>query len=319
MGFEIVIWILIGLGIFFALPSTIYTAMFFGVFHRRKTLMLEKDDLKNTQYFPYADKLRTDILYAKGLPCELIRLKAQDGVALTGRYYANGSNKVIVFVHGYQSNAFNNFSTALKDFLEKGYGVLLIDQRAHGESGGKFTTFGNREKEDLLLWIDYLDKRAEIKKIAVYGISMGATTVGFASEHIKTEKVKALIMEAGFTCVYEHIVRSVKLLFMKQAALNYIYLTAKIFLKVDIKNSNESALKNNKIPVLFLHGDTDKEVDIEFTQTAYAVCGAEKKAVTVKGAGHTLCYLAGGEFIRNEIDEFLDKYINNYKGESYVL
>ncbi len=309
MELKVFIYIFVGIGIFFALPSTVYTAMFFGIFYRRKSILLEKDDLTKTQYFPVAERLKTDILYAKSLPFERVTLQAADGVTLLGRYYNCNTNKAIIFVHGYQSNAFNNFAAAMVDFLNCGYSVLLVDQRAHGESGGKFTTLGDREKGDLLLWIDYLSAKAELNNIVVYGISMGATTVGLTAENIKTDKVKCLIMEAGFTCFYDELVSSLGAVFMKQAALNYIYLMSKSVLKADIKKSVEPSLKNNKIPVLFLHGDIDKEVSMDFTDRMYNACAADKQKITVTGAGHTLCYVIGGAVLHQQIHKFLDKFI----------
>ena len=35
-----------------------------------------------------------------------------------------------------------------------------------------------------------------------------------------------------------------------------------------------------------------------------------KKMVTVEGAGHTLCYIIGGEKIRKEINNFIKECIN---------
>lgn len=311
MDFTVILYICMGIGIFFALPSTIYTAMFLGVFYRRKVMMLEKDDIKSTQYYPYAERFKKDILQAKALPCEKVELKAKDGVLLFGRYYDNHSDKTIICAHGYQSNAFNNFSAQLLDFFNKGYNVLLIDQRAHGNSGGKFTTLGCREYEDLLLWIEQIAAKKEVEHIIVYGISMGATTVGYAAEHIQTNKVKCLIMEAGFTCFFDELMYSLSVNFMKNAALNYIYLMAKSFLKIDLKRSVEDSLKNTTIPVLFLHGDKDEEVPLEFTQRSYLACKSEKKMITVQGAGHTLCYLVGDESMRADLDGFIDACTEN--------
>lgn len=310
MDIEVIIYILVGLGVFFSLPSTIYTFMFLGIFYRRRVIMLEKDNIKNTHYFPFASQLKRDILYAKEIPCENVTIKAKDGVLLFARYYNRASNKTIIFVHGYQSNAFNNFSTAMIDFLNWGYNVLLIDQRAHGDSGGRFTTLGCKEKEDLQLWIDYIDRKIEITDIIVYGISMGATTVGYTAENIKTNKVKGLIMEAGFPCFYDELISSLGRVFMKQAALNYVYLMAKIILGINIKQSCESSLKNNKIPVLFLHGDDDKEVPLEFTERSYFACAGMKEIITVKGAGHTLCYIVGGRSLQKKINSFIDKCVD---------
>ena len=307
MDIKTIICIFCGVGVFFVLPSTIYSCMVLGIFHRQRILALEKDDLSGTQYHPFADTLKEDILYVRGLSCETVWLDAPDGVKLCGRYYKGSTDKAVIFVHGFQSNSFNNFARATIDFLKDGYGVLLIDQRAHGSSGGRFTTLGCKEKDDLGLWIDYVDSREEVADVIVYGISMGATTVGYLSDEIRSEKVKGLIMEAGFTCFYEELSNSLGKAFMKQAAMNYIYLAAKSFLRIDIKESTEDSLKRCKIPVLFLHGDDDKEVSTEFTERNFAACASEKKILTVKGAGHTLCYLVGGESLRKEIDGFINE------------
>jgi len=309
MFVKVIIYILVGLGVFFALPSTVYTFMFFGIFHRRRSIMLENDNLENTQYYPYADRLKKDILQARGLPFEEVKLKAQDGALLYGRYYEASSDKAVILVHGYQSNGFNNFSSAMLDFLNKGYNVLLIDQRAHGGSGGKFTAMGRKEKDDLLLWIAYLDAKTEIRSIVVYGISMGAATVGYASERITSCKVKGLIMEAGFPCFYDELTDGLGNVFMKRAALNCMYLTAKAVLKIDIKESTERSLANNKIPTLFLHGDADKEVPAVFTERNFTACASVKERITVEGAGHTLCYLTGGESLRSRIYGFIEDCI----------
>lgn len=309
MDVEVIIYVLLAAGIFFALPSTIYTTMFLGIFYRRRSILLEEVGKKYAPYQPFAEKLKKDILFAKSIPCEEVRIKAKDGVQLFGRYYKRNSNRAIICIHGYQSSAFNNFSTAMIDFLNDNYSVLLVDQRAHGNSGGTFTCLGCKEKDDLLQWIDYVDGKSEIEDIIVYGISMGATTVGYATESIKSHKVKGLIMEAGFTCFYEELVNNFGNIFMKKAALNYIYLTSRAVLKVDIKQSIEPSLNNNKIPTLFLHGDDDKEVAMDFTTRNYSACASKKEMVVVEGAGHTLCYVAGGEEIKKRISNFINNSI----------
>ncbi len=310
MVVDVILYILIGGGIFFALPSTVYAFMYLGVFYRHKGILLDKDDLKNTQYYPYREQLKKDILTLKDIPCEKVNITSKDGKLLIGRYYDNKSNKAIIFVHGYHANPFNNFSKIALDYINKGYNVLLIDQRAHGESGGKHITLGVKEKEDLLLWIDFVTAKEEVTDVIIYGISMGAATVGYASENIKSNKVKCLIMEAGFTCFYDLFNTNVRNFFGKNLALKYMRLTAKTFLKIDFKQSVESSLKNNKIPTLFLHGDNDKDVPIEFTKRNYTACASEKEMIIVKDAGHTLCYLVGGEPIHANINNFINKYVS---------
>lgn len=295
-------------GIIFVLPSTIYTAMFWGIFYRHKPVFLDTEDLKGTTYYPYSDELKKSIIEAKQIECQLVSIKSNDGLKLVGRYYDKNSDTTIILVHGYQSNSFNNFSSLLKYFLSSGFNVLMVDQRAHGMSEGHFTTAGCKEKYDLINWISWLNSNSNCSDIFIYGISMGATTIGLASDKIDDPKVKGLIMEAGFTSFREELWFSSGKVFMKKAALNYVVLCAKCFLNSDIGESTVEALAKTSIPVLFLHGSDDKEVPLEHTEKNFHACASEKSFLVVDGAPHTLCYFVGKETVQNKINEFIIKY-----------
>ncbi|HKG53921.1 MAG TPA: alpha/beta fold hydrolase, partial [Anaerolineales bacterium] len=57
-----------------------------------------------------------------------------------------------------------------------GYGVFMIDLRAHGSSDGDTSTFGLREADDIVGAVDYLLTRLDVngQKIGALGISLGA-------------------------------------------------------------------------------------------------------------------------------------------------
>lgn len=303
-----IILIFCACGIVFVLPSTIYTAMFWGVFYRRKPLLLDKDDLSKSSYAPFADELKKTITEAKQIEHQTVNIKSNDGLNLVGRYFDKKSDTTLILIHGYQSNSYNNFSGLLQYYLSLGYNVLMVDQRAHGSSAGRFTTAGCKEQYDLLNWISWVDAHSDCENIFIYGISMGATTIGLASDKIKNPKVKGLIMEAGFLSFYEELVFSAGKVFMKKAAFNYVVLCAKHLLKADIKKTAADSLKNTSIPVLFLHGDSDKDVPIAHTQANFDACASEKTFITVKGAGHTLCHLIGKETVEAALEGFISKH-----------
>ena len=87
---------------------------------------------------------------------EKVKIKSRDGTTLAARYYhvADGAPLHIEF-HGYRSRATTDFcgiNTLVRDL---GHNTLLVDQRAHGESGGKTISFGIKERLDCLDWINY--------------------------------------------------------------------------------------------------------------------------------------------------------------------
>ena len=51
------------------------------------------------------------------------------------------------------------------------------------------------------------------------------------------------------------------------------------------------AMKQCRLPVFFAHGENDDYVPCEMTKQLYEACPAEKKLLTVPGAGHGLSYL----------------------------
>ena len=305
MNWWILLYVFIGLTVFFSLPSTMYSVMFLCVFHRKKNWVIEDSDLKGTQYEKVEEEFKESIRIAKSMPREDVVIRAVDGVKLVGKYYDVKSNKTLICVHGYQANCFNNFALALLEFTKRGYNVLLVDQRAHGESGGKFTTMGDREQYDLLEWVKWLERKPNVEKIYIYGISMGGTTVGLASDKF-SDKVKALILEGAFTCFYEELSWSAKSMKLKKPALEFQYHTMKGFFGSNIKISTETSLKNTKIPVLFLHSELDTCVPLEFMQRNYNACASKKEKIIIEGNEHALCFMLGGEKVRQSVFDFLE-------------
>ena len=59
-------------------------------------------------------------------------------------------------------------------FLSHGFTVLIPDSRAHGESGGDFSTYGLKESDDVHRWFDWLVIQQHSKCIFGMGESMGA-------------------------------------------------------------------------------------------------------------------------------------------------
>jgi fermentation-respiration switch protein FrsA (DUF1100 family) len=64
-----------------------------------------------------------------------------------------------------------------------GYGVLLLNARAHGESEGEVVTFGLKEVLDIRAGLDYLLARPEVdpERIGALGNSQGAVTTLLAA------------------------------------------------------------------------------------------------------------------------------------------
>jgi len=97
-------------------------------------------------------------------------VKADDGIEIRGWHVNKNSDCTIFLLHGYTVSRWTFYIKKMTEFLkDKNYNIVLFDFRAHGESGGKYTTVGDKELLDLKA---VLSKFATSKNCVV-GYSMG--------------------------------------------------------------------------------------------------------------------------------------------------
>ena len=68
-------------------------------------------------------------------------------------------------------------------------------------------------------------------------------------------------------------------------------------------------LKNNKLPILLIHGANDGFVPCEMSKAAFDADPHNVRLVLVDGADHGLSYLINKELVEKEINSFLTKKI----------
>ncbi len=104
-------------------------------------------------------------------------LTTADGVTLRGWYVPSRNRAAIIAIHGSDSNRLQLLWHA-QALAERGYGVLLFDLRAHGESGGEFFQVAN-PSADVKAAVNYLRRREDVDpaQIGAVGLSLGAQAV----------------------------------------------------------------------------------------------------------------------------------------------
>lgn len=135
----------------------------------------------------------------KGLAYEEVTLTTGDGILLNGWYLPSRNRAAIIMLHGYGGNRLEMLNRAAL-LAKHGYGVLLYDERASGESGGKQRTFGWLDVNDVPLAVAYLQTRSEIdpQRIGLLGFSIGGQIALRAAA--QSDQLKAVVAEEpGFT------------------------------------------------------------------------------------------------------------------------
>lgn len=265
---------------------------------------------KGSQYRPYRESSEALMKRLKEIPFEEVQIHSDDGLRLWGRYYhqADGAPLEIMF-HGYHGAAERDFCGGFWLARESGHNVLLIDERAHGKSEGNVISFGVMERFDCLAWVRYAAERfGKDVPIILVGVSMGAATVLMASNLELPENVKGIIADCGYSSP-KAIIRKVAGDKKLPAALLYPFarLGARVFGHFDLEESSAvEALRESRVPVLFIHGEDDRFVPCDMSRECYEACGSEKYLFTVPGAGHTLCYMVDNEGYRKAVGQFLE-------------
>lgn len=279
------------------------------IFGRKDRPKLPESDLSKTYYAPFADRLLDSYQFLHTIKAEEVTLRTPDGLTLRGEYRGGGFEKTVIFFHGYGGTPYHQFSPQAEQLYKAGFNLLFPVQRGHNESEGDHTTLGITEASDLLLWIGWAKSRLECKEILLYGISMGCSAIEYAGGDLSEEKIRAMILDCGFTSPYDQLMFDAKKHHLPgKLFLPYIGFWARRFLSIDIKRDTRPSLAKTAIPALFFHGTEDETVPLSQGLANFEACGSEKELCVIEGAGHTLCYLYGGEEAALKLDTFIRKY-----------
>ncbi len=125
-----------------------------------------------------------------------VAFPSADGVDLRGWYRPPGNGAVVLLVHG-QGGSRQQMADQAEVLVRHGFGVLLFDLRAHGESGGDLATSGDRERRDVEGALAFLRARPEVERgrIGAVGFSNGAIAV--AEVAARDPGILAVVLEAA--------------------------------------------------------------------------------------------------------------------------
>ena len=261
------------------------------------------------QYEKVADRMLKMICDLEDIPYQQVYIKAWDGTKLAARYYhfIDGA-PIQLFFHGYRGNAVREFACGYPLAKKLGYNALVIDQRAHGRSGGHVITFGIKERHDCLDWCNYAaDRFGRNAKLFLTGISMGAATVLMASDLELPGTVAGIIADCPYASpgsIIRKICRDIQL--PCWLAYPFVALGALLFGNFRIWESSAiRSVKKARIPILLIHGDDDRFVPGDMSHRIYDACLCEKKIVYFPSAGHGLSYLTDPGRDERTVRDFL--------------
>jgi pimeloyl-ACP methyl ester carboxylesterase len=162
-----------------------------------------------TRRFQFNDKENAGLTPATfHLASEDVVFKSPDGTELRGWWVpAKDSRGSVVLAHGLNRSRIEMIRKV--PFLnEHGWNALLFDMRHHGESGGPATTFGKREKDDVLAATAFARTRTP-GPVVLWGVSLGAATVILAAAEDPT--VAGVVADSSYRSLTDTIQHHVRL------------------------------------------------------------------------------------------------------------
>lgn len=246
---------------------------------------------------------------------EVVSIKSNDGLKLVGRLFPRkNSKKVVICFHGYTSRGMSDYGSLATYYLNKDFNMLIIDERAHGDSEGKYIGFGCLDRYDALEWIKFaVDKFGNDCEILLHGISMGGATVLMTSGLDLPANVKAIFSDCGFTSAWEVFSNVIKDVYHipPYPTINIASKMAKKYAGYEFDQCNSAEeVQKAKVPILLIHGDADTFVPCYMCNNIYDKCASEKDILIVKGAGHAEAYYAEQEAYEDKMNKFIDKYFS---------
>ena len=305
----------ITLGVIFGIILIILVASlvcYFMAFYSPKRKECNPEEYKfdlEELYAPYKPKMIEWMKWARELNPQTFEIKSYDGLKLVGKYYEYEKNAPIeILFHGYRGCGERDLSGGVERCFRIGRNALIVDQRAAGQSEGHTITFGIKEHLDCIKWAEFVsEKFGKDTKIILTGVSMGAATVLMASGKKLPENVKCVLADCPYSSPKEIISKTIKEMKLPPKLMYPIVkLGAIIFggFNPD-KYSPLEAVKESKVPTIFIHGTVDDFVPYYMSEQMYNQCTNEiKSLIPIVGAGHGLAYPVNNDLYLDSLRDF---------------
>lgn len=216
------------------------------------------------------------------------------------------SDKYIIISHGYSNTRLSCLKFA-KLFLDKGFNCIIYDLRGHGENKKTFLTYSIREGKDIASIIG--DARDRFKNISVLGLigeSLGASSSVAALKH--TQDLDFVIADCGFSDIENVLRLGCRHSHLPEFFIDIANIGATIFFGHSFKKMRPvDCLENNKVPILFIHGDIDRFVTPDNSKRMFDAATCRKRLYFAKKAGHTKALYVDGKKYSDEIDAFFEE------------
>ncbi|MEM5028286.1 alpha/beta hydrolase [Bacillus pumilus] len=220
------------------------------------------------------------------------------------------TTRTIVLCHGVTVSLINSVKY-MRLFQKLGWNVMLYDHRRHGMSGGKTTSYGYYEKEDLAQVVKWLRQRlGENAIIGIHGESMGAvTTLLYAAK--PEASANFYIADCPFASFEDQLLYRLKTDF-RLSGRWILPLSDRVLKWRDGYSIRQvsplDVIDQVREPVLFIHSLHDDYIPCEQSQQLYTRKKGKKQLFIAPHGAHAMSFSENKEAYEQEVQAFLQPF-----------
>lgn len=250
-----------------------------------------------------------------GLAYEALSLETEDGLRLAAWYVPSvapaapaGAHPALILVHGLGSHRGELLPLA-RDLALRGYGLLLLDLRAHGQSEGRASTLGLLEVRDVRAAVRFLQARPDVDpaRLGIYGQSLGAAVAIMAAAELPP--LKAVVADSGFASV-DWLVRHQFQAFSRLPSSLGPLVAALGGWQAGVDPAQVAPVERigriSPRPVLLIHGELDETFSVENARLLKQAAGEPSELWILPGVGHAGAYSANPGVYLARLGQFFD-------------
>ncbi len=219
---------------------------------------------------------------------ETITLNTSDGVKLEAWYKPSNNGAAVILIHGATSSreGVRSYATLLAD---NGFGVLAIDLRGHGKSGGEANAFGWKSVLDVGAAVAYLSNQDTVESIGGLGISLGGEALlGAISAY---PELRAVVSDgATHRSIEDYLILPSRQSLIRSWTTRVMYSSVRLFCgeKPPLTMLESiSAAKENKLLLIAAEDEGD---EVEYNNIFLEAAGERAELWVVPKVGHTGAY-----------------------------
>ena len=243
-----------------------------------------------------------ELLRANEIEFQEIELNTEDHVKLSAWYTPPKNGAVILVAHGYGDKRPEVFYTL---FANHGYGVIAWDFRAHGTSGGEFSSLGYYETLDAKAALDFVLAQPDVKHIGAWGGSMGAVTMIRAAAHYP--QIDALIADSPFATLKDEI--DIRIPFPMMRSLIRFFVESETGLSPELVRPVDDIALISPRPVFLIQGLADGMVPLDSAQRLFDAAGEPRELWEENDVPHLNMYAYYKTKYTKRVIQFFDEYL----------